>query len=51
VVVSRPESPAAEAVRHAAKQIVRLVPPVEDETCTARIAVLEEALERLDSDA
>jgi ATP-binding protein involved in chromosome partitioning len=51
VVVSRPESPAAEAVRPAAKEIVRLVPPVEDETCTARIAVLEEALERLDGEA
>jgi ATP-binding protein involved in chromosome partitioning len=51
VVLSRPQSPAAEAVRHAAKEIVRLVPPIEDETCTARIAVLEEALERLDDEA
>ena len=51
VVLSRPQSPAAEAVRHAAKEIVRLVPPIEDETCPARIAVLEEALERLDDEA
>jgi len=51
VVISRPESPAAEAVRHAAKEMVRLVPPIEDETCTARIAVLEEALERLEGEA
>ena len=47
VVSAKPGSPAAEAIREAAKQLTQLVPPVEDETCTARIKVLEEQLERL----
>ena len=44
VVRARPDGPAAVAVRHAAARIVELVPPAEDETCTARIAVLMEQL-------
>jgi hypothetical protein len=33
----------------AAKRVTELVPPVVDETCTARLAVIEEALERLEA--
>ncbi len=47
VVAARPESPAARAVASAAARVAELVPPVEDETCTARIARLEEALEAM----
>jgi ATP-binding protein involved in chromosome partitioning len=45
VVSAHPESPSAQAIIAAAARIVELVPPAEDETCTARIAVLLEQLE------
>lgn len=47
VVSARPDSPAAVALRETAKAVTELVPPAEDETCSARIAVLAEQLERL----
>ncbi len=49
VVVTHPESVAAQQVAVVAKALVALVPPAEDETCTARIAVIEEQLARLES--
>ena len=48
IVVAAPDSPAAAAFRTAAKRVLELVPAAEDETCTARIAVLAEQLEKLD---
>ena len=45
VVIAHPEAPSAQAIIAAAARIVELVPPAEDETCTARIAVLMEQLE------
>jgi ATP-binding protein involved in chromosome partitioning len=42
-----PNSPAARAIAAAAQQIVSLVPPAEDESCTSRIAVLAEQLEQM----
>jgi hypothetical protein len=45
VVTAHPEAPSAQAIIAAAARIVELVPPAEDETCTARIAVLMEQLE------
>ncbi len=45
VVRAHPGSPSATAIRQAASRIVELVPPAEDETCTARIALLMEQLE------
>lgn len=47
VVLSHPDEPAAQALERAAKRLVELVPPAADETCTSRIAVLEEQLESL----
>ncbi|MEE9183299.1 MAG: Mrp/NBP35 family ATP-binding protein [Acidimicrobiia bacterium] len=47
VMQSEPGSPAALAVSGAAKRVVELVPPVEDETCTARIDRLVEGLKQL----
>jgi ATP-binding protein involved in chromosome partitioning len=44
VVIARPDSPAAVAVRAAAQELTRLVPPAEDETCTSRIALIAEEL-------
>ncbi len=44
VVASHPESETADAFRVAAGRIVELLPPVEDETCTGRIAKLLEQL-------
>ncbi len=45
VVRAHPDNPAAVAFGEAARRLVELVPPAEDETCTARIARLMEALE------
>jgi ATP-binding protein involved in chromosome partitioning len=47
VIEARPESGAAAALADAAKRITELVPPVVDETCTARLAVIEEAIGKL----
>jgi ATP-binding protein involved in chromosome partitioning len=48
VIEARPQSAAAAALAEAAKRITELVPPVVDETCTARLAVIEEAIGRLE---
>ncbi len=45
VVRADPDNPAARAFIAAAERLVELVPPAEDETCTARIARLLEGLE------
>jgi ATP-binding protein involved in chromosome partitioning len=47
VVRAHPDAPAAVAIENVAKRLLDLVPPVEDETCTSRIAVLTEQLERM----
>ncbi len=44
VVAVEPTSPSAAAFISAAARLVELVPPAEDETCTARIAVLMDQL-------
>lgn len=44
VVLAHPNAPSAQAIIAAAKRITELVPPAQEETCTARIAVLLEAL-------
>ncbi len=45
-VVAKPDSgPAADAFRDIAKRVVELVPPADQDTCSARIAVLAEQLE------
>ena len=47
-VVSQDRSgPAAEAFRDIAKRVTELVPPADQDTCTARIAVLAEQLEAM----
>ena len=40
-----PDGAAGSALRATAQRVIDLVPPVEDETCTARIARLVDALE------
>ena len=45
VVRADPDNPAARAFIAAAERLVELVPPADDETCTARIARLLEGLE------
>ncbi len=47
VVRTHPTSPAAVAVADAGKRVVELVPPAEDETCTARIDRLVEGLKAI----
>ena len=47
VVEAHPDAASALAFAEAARRITELVPPVVDETCTARLAVIEEALEKL----
>jgi ATP-binding protein involved in chromosome partitioning len=49
VVREHAASPAGSAIIAAAKALTELVPPAEDETCTSRIAVLADQLERLGS--
>ena len=46
IVRGHPDSPAAVALAAAAAEIVKLIPPAAEDTCTARIAVLAEQLER-----
>jgi ATP-binding protein involved in chromosome partitioning len=48
VVRSHPDSPAATAIAGIAKRLTDLLPPAPDDTCTARIAVLEEQLAKLE---
>ncbi len=49
IVRSVPNSRAAQEIRRAASELTRLLPPVEDDTCTSRIAILVEQLAELDS--
>ena len=49
VVTSHPEAPSARAITAAAARLVELVPAAEDETCTARIAVLMDQLAAMDA--
>jgi ATP-binding protein involved in chromosome partitioning len=51
VVAAHPDAPSARALTAAASRLVEMVPPAEDETCTARIAVLMDQLERRDQSA
>jgi ATP-binding protein involved in chromosome partitioning len=44
VVTADPDGPAGAAIRSAADRLLELVPPAAADTCTARIAVLEEQL-------
>ena len=44
VVTADPDGPAGTAIRSAADRLLELVPPAAADTCTARIAVLEEQL-------
>ena len=44
VVTEDPEGPAGASIRSVASRLVELVPPAAEDTCTARIAVLEEQL-------
>ncbi len=48
VVSARPGSAAAVAFQDLAARLVAAVPPAEDETCTARIAVITDQLSKLD---
>jgi ATP-binding protein involved in chromosome partitioning len=44
VVTEDPNGPAGESIRSVADRLVELIPPAAEDTCTARIAVLEEQL-------
>jgi ATP-binding protein involved in chromosome partitioning len=46
MVRAHPDSPAASAIVSIAAAIVELIPPAAEDTCTARIAILAEQLER-----
>ncbi|MCP3977151.1 MAG: Mrp/NBP35 family ATP-binding protein [bacterium] len=48
VVRARPESPAALVFAAIAKTLTDLVPPPSDDSCTSRIAILEEQLAKMD---
>ena len=48
VVRAHPDSPAAAAFKAAAKTLTELVPPADADSCTSRIAILEEQLAKLD---
>jgi ATP-binding protein involved in chromosome partitioning len=45
VVRAYPDNPSAQSLAAAARRITELVPPAQDETCTARVARLLEALD------
>jgi ATP-binding protein involved in chromosome partitioning len=47
VVTEDPNGPAGESIRSVADRLVELIPPAAEDTCTARIAVLEEQLARM----
>jgi len=49
VTMAHPESPAATAFAAAAKSLVDVVPPARDESCSSRIAILEEQLASLEA--
>jgi ATP-binding protein involved in chromosome partitioning len=44
VVTADPEGPAGASIRSVAARLLQLVPPASEDSCTARIAVLEEQL-------
>jgi len=44
VVTDDPDGPAGTSIRSVAARLVELIPPAAEDTCTARIAVLEEQL-------
>jgi ATP-binding protein involved in chromosome partitioning len=48
VVRAHPQSPAATAFAAAAKLLTELVPPADADSCSSRIAILEEQLAKLD---
>ena len=48
VVRAHPGSPAADAFASIAKTLTQVVPPASDDSCTSRIAILEEQLAQLD---
>jgi ATP-binding protein involved in chromosome partitioning len=48
VVRARPDNPAAKAFHDTVARLVELLPPVQDETCTGRIAKLLEGLEAME---
>jgi ATP-binding protein involved in chromosome partitioning len=48
VVTAHPHSPAGTAVRRAADRLLEIVPPAGEDTCTARVALLAEQLERME---
>ncbi len=47
VVRAHPDAPAAHAISAVADRLIEMLPPVEDETCTSRIAILTDQLERM----
>jgi len=48
VVRAHPDSPAASAFASIAKVLTEVVPPASDDSCTSRMAILEEQLKHLD---
>ena len=48
VVTQQDAGPAAQIFRDIAKRVTELVPPADQDTCSARIAVLAEQLESMD---
>ncbi len=50
VVRTHPDGPAGRALTAAAVQLIALMPPAQDETCTSRIAVLAEQLAAMKPD-
>ena len=49
VATHRPDDPAAREFHRITDQLTKLLPPAEDETCTARLSVLEDMLAELDA--
>lgn len=47
VVGADPDGPAGTAIRSVAARLVQLIPPTAEDTCTARIAVLEEQIAQM----
>ncbi len=47
VVLADPDGPAGTSIRSIADHLVQLIPPTAEDTCTARIAVLEEQIAAL----
>jgi ATP-binding protein involved in chromosome partitioning len=47
VVRAHPDAPAAHAISAVADRLIEMLPPVKDETCTSRIAILADQLEQM----